>query len=151
MTKLIPIKSSDPNMTGVSVECTHTIHKGMTALFLMSNGNSLLQKERDVLSAASKHMVDALMTPKTERLAIPLPTGFGKSTLILQLIKLIHDHSLDVKLLVCVASNTELIGDTEYPVEPKGILGTLRDIGVTPDTVGVSMGLDYPHGAWDTC
>lgn len=106
---------------------------------LLERRNRLTQAEKDVLLIAAEVLVFSLFANEKERIALPLPTGFGKSTLIRSLILLLKNEEIDKKLLVCVARHAEILESIEE----------LKDMGVDGKSVGVYMSKDYKSD-WDT-
>lgn len=106
---------------------------------LLERKNRLTRPENDVLLISAEVLVFSLFANEKERIALPLPTGFGKSTLIRSLILLLKEEQIDKKLLVCVASHAEILESIEE----------LKDMGVDGKTVGVFMSKDY-KSEWDT-
>lgn len=111
----------------------------LTALPLLERGNKLTKSEKEVLLKSSKLLIYSLFSSSRIRIAIALPTGFGKSTLIRSLVKLIKDEGIDKKVLVCVNSHAEILESIE----------DYKDMGIGGDTVGVYMSKNYVSD-WDT-
>lgn len=104
----------------------------------LERNNQLTVREKEVLRISSEIMVFSLFSEDRSRIAFSLPTGFGKSTLIRSLIWLLQEHDLDHRLLVCVSRVQEIEENIE----------SLRDMGITGETVGVYLSASYSTD-WD--
>ncbi len=118
-------------------ELSEKLYKG--CLILLERKNTLTSSEKEALMISAEVLVYSLYSDNKQRIAIPLPTGFGKSTLIRSLIKLIKMEGLNKKILICVASHAEILESIDE----------LEDMEVTGETVGVFMSKDY-NSPWDT-
>lgn len=102
-------------------------------------GNTLTEPEEKALQISAEVVVFSLFSEDRGRISIPLPTGFGKSSLIRSLIWLLKEEDVDKNLLVCVSRHVEI----------KENIQSLSGMGISGDTVGVFMSPDY-QSDWDS-